>query len=303
MPALSQTLALLRQMRDAVQISASVFARDVGRGMLEIGHNSLALVGLIAVGALVFGLGRADLRGQLETSTLQWLQTRQEARAQADGSDNLAEAMPEGSARATATDLADLPRQQASLANWIARRYRVAPEPMGALVQEAFSTGRRAGLDPTLILAIMAIESSFNPFAQSTVGAQGLMQVLTKVHDDKFVAFGGNRAAFDPISNLRVGVQVLKECIQRAGNLQDGLRNYVGAALLETDGGYANRVMAEQGLMRSVADGKRLAPNAVAPVLKSADAQANPAPAAPSPKSTTPSAEPSVSTESVALLR
>jgi hypothetical protein len=174
---------------------------------------------------------------------------------------------------------------------------------MGALVQEAFSIGRRAGLDPTLILAIMAIESSFNPFAQSTVGAQGLMQVLTKVHDNKFVAFGGNRAAFDPISNLRVGAQVLKECIQRAGNLQDGLRHYVGAALLETDGGYANRVLAEQGLMRSVADGKRLAPNAVAPVLKAADAQTNTAPTAPPAKTAAPSAEPSPSAESVALLR
>jgi hypothetical protein len=303
MAAFSQTLLLLRQTRDAIQTSASVFVRDVGRGMLEIGHNGLALVGLIAIGALVFSLGRADLRGELETSALQWLQTRQEVRAQADGTSNVADAVPEGSARATATDLADLPRQQASLANWIARRYRVAPEPMGALVQEAFSIGRRAGLDPTLILAIMAIESSFNPFAQSTVGAQGLMQVLTKVHDNKFVAFGGNRAAFDPISNLRVGAQVLKECIQRAGNLQDGLRHYVGAALLETDGGYANRVMAEQGLMRSVADGKRLAPNAVAPVLKAADAQTNTAPTAPPAKTAAPSAEPSPSAESVALLR
>jgi hypothetical protein len=303
MPALSQTLALLRLTRDAVQTSALVFARDVGRGMLELGHNGLALVGLIAVGALVFGLGRADTRGALETSAFQWLQTRQEARAQADGSGTVADPFPEGSARATATDLADLPRQQASLANWIARRYRVAPEPMAALVQEAFSVGRRAGLDPTLILAIMAIESSFNPFAQSTVGAQGLMQVLTKVHDDKFVAFGGNRAAFDPISNLRVGVQVLKECIQRAGSLQDGLRSYVGAALLKTDGGYASRVMAEQGLMRSVADGKRLAPNTVAPQAKSPDTQATTVPAAPSQKATTPLAEPSVSSESVALLR
>jgi soluble lytic murein transglycosylase-like protein len=102
----------------------------------------------------------------------------------------------------------------------------------------------------------MAVESSFNPFAQSTVGAQGLMQVMTQVHDDKYEAFGGTRAAFDPITNLRVGAQVLKECIERAGGLQEGLRFYVGAALLSSDGGYADKVLAEQAHMRNVADGR-----------------------------------------------
>jgi hypothetical protein len=108
----------------------------------------------------------------------------------------------------------------------------------------------------------MAVESSFNPFAQSAVGAQGLMQVMTRVHDEKYEAFGGNHAAFDPISNLRVGVQVLKECIARAGSVQDGLKYYVGAALLENDSGYAGRVMAEQGHMRAVADGRQVPLNA-----------------------------------------
>ena len=82
------------------------------------------------------------------------------------------------------------------------------------------------------------------------MGAQGLMQVMTRVHDDKYTAFGGTHAAFDPISNLRVGVQVLKECIARAGSVREGLRYYVGAALQETDGGYAARVMIEQAHMR-----------------------------------------------------
>jgi hypothetical protein len=138
----------------------------------------------------------------------------------------------------------------------------VAPEPVAALVQEAWSIGRRAGLDPTLILAIMAVESSFNPFAQSAVGAQGLMQVMTRVHDDKYEVFGGTHAAFDPISNLRVGVQVLKDCITRAGNVQEGLRFYVGSAMQDGDGGYAVRVMAEQAHMRNVADGRHVPVNA-----------------------------------------
>ncbi len=259
-----RALDLLRQAQQATARSIKVFTGDVGRGLLEVSHNTLALVGLAAIAVLVFALGRADTRGHLEVVALEWLQTRHEARELASGNILSAVAEPEGVARATAADLKELTRQQATLATWIARRYKVAPEPIGALVQEAWSIGQRAGLDPTLILAIMAIESSFNPFAQSPVGAQGLMQVLTRVHDDKYESFGGKHAAFDPISNLRVGVAVLKECILRAGSLHEGLRYYVGAALLDGDGGYVGRVLAEQAHMRSVADGKPVPVNTTA---------------------------------------
>ena len=113
----------------------------------------------------------------------------------------------------------DLPKQQAAVAYWLSKKYRVAPEPVSALVAEAYEIGERVKLDPTLILAVMAIESGFNPFAQSPVGAQGLMQVMTGVHSDKYENFGGKLAAFDPVTNLRVGVKVLQECIQRSGSL------------------------------------------------------------------------------------
>jgi hypothetical protein len=166
--------------------------------------------------------------------------------------------------RATASDPKQLDQQQALVAHWLARRYRVAPEPISRLVQEAWSVGQRAALDPTLILAIMAIESSFNPFAQSSVGAQGLMQVMTKVHDDKYERFGGTHAAFDPVTNLRVGVAVLKECIARAGSLEAGLRFYVGAANLVDDGGYVGKVLAEQNSLRQVMSGKLVPPLSVA---------------------------------------
>jgi soluble lytic murein transglycosylase-like protein len=177
----------------------------------------------------------------------------------------------------------------------------VAPEPISRLVQEAWTIGQRAGLDPTLILAIMAIESSFNPFAQSAVGAQGLMQVMTRVHDDKYEPFGGNHAAFDPLTNLRVGVQVLKECIARAGSLEAGLRFYVGAGNQVDDSGYAGRVLAEQNHLRRVADGKGVPFNAPSvPAVTSAPtptgSPATPAPAAPV-------ADEQPSDERVALLR
>jgi soluble lytic murein transglycosylase-like protein len=289
-----QAFALMRQAQQATLRSVSVFAGDVGRGLLEISHNTLALVGLAAISLLVVGLGRADVRGELEVVALQWLQTRHEERELASGNLLAAVAEPEAVTRATAADLKLLTRQQATLATWISRRYKVAPEPIGALVQEAWVIGQRAGLDPTLILAVMAVESSFNPFAQSNVGAQGLMQVLTRVHDDKYVSFGGRHAAFDPISNLRVGVQVLKECIQRGGSLQEGLRYYVGAALLESDGGYVGRVLAEQAHMRGVADGRSVPLTAT-----------NTPPAAPVKEAeAAPTADPApVTSEQVALLR
>ena len=240
--------------------SARVFLRDVGAGLLEVSHNSLALLGLCVVGIALFAGGRAEIRTLAEHHALDWLQARQEAREPAR--EVLPEPEPDAVARATAADPKALPRQQAAVAQWLARRYKVAPEPVSRLVQEAWAVGHRMGLDPTLILAIMAVESSFNPFAQSPVGAQGLMQVMTRVHDEKYVAFGGNHAAFDPVANLRVGVQVLKECIARAGGLEAGLRFYVGAGNSSEDGGYVGKVLNEQSHLRRVADGRIVAVNA-----------------------------------------
>ncbi|MBX3602872.1 MAG: transglycosylase SLT domain-containing protein [Rubrivivax sp.] len=288
-----RAFAKLRRAQQATTRSLSVFAGDVGRGLLEISHNTLALVGLASLVVIALALGRPEMRHQVETVALEWLQGRHEERTLASGNVLAVFAEPTAVQRATATDPKALPRDQAQLTRWISRRYKVAPEPVGALVQEAWTISQRAGLDPTLILAIMAIESSFNPFAQSPVGAQGLMQVLTRVHDDKFMHFGGNHAAFDPIANLRVGVQVLKECIARAGSLQDGLRYYVGAALLDSDGGYAAKVMAEQALMRTVADGGSVPINASNQPPRAVEVQA-PAPA-PAPADTKPA-------ERVALL-
>lgn len=270
-------LRFMRSLPEACGRAIAVFLRDVGQGLLEVSHNTLALVGLAVVASVVFVAGRADLRASAEQYAYDWLQQRHEARAERDGNLLVALTEPDAVARATAADLKELTRQQAAVATWISQRYRVAPEPVSRLVQEAWSMGQRASLDPTLILAIMAVESSFNPFAQSSVGAQGLMQVMTRVHDAKYEVFGGRHAAFDPVTNLRVGVQVLKECIQRAGGLEAGLRFYVGAANLEDDGGYVGKVLAEQDHLKRVAGGQRV-PVTVPLPLPAAPATARPAP-------------------------
>ena len=305
MSSLKQVCLLLRRWQGSLLRSGAVFLRDAGHGMLEVGHNSLALLGLLILGAVLFASGRPDLKHAIEAQTLSWLQARQEARVQAtiapaEAEPDLGE--PDAILRATAADPKDLNRAQASVALWLSRRYHVAPEPVSRLVQEAWTVGALVNLDPTLILSVMAVESSFNPFAESPVGAQGLMQVMTKVHDDKYEAFGGSHAAFDPVTNLRVGVQVLKECIARAGSLEAGLRAYVGAANSGDDGGYAAKVLAHQNLLRLVASGGKVRTTlAASPAPKPrAPIEAPTAPAAESPAA--PAADAAPPAEKIALL-
>lgn len=222
---------------------------DTFRGFVLLTHRGMAVLGLsLAAIALTLAV-RADLRSDLEHALLDWLLVRQDAVA--DMTDDL----PARTDSAYASAPESLPRQQANVTKWLSRKYRVAPEPLGTLVAEAYAVGEQTRMDPTLILAVMATESRFNPYAQSPVGAQGLMQVLTRVHTDKYQHFGGQSAAFDPLANLKVGAQVLRDCIQRGGSVEEGLRLYVGA--VQTDGtDYINKVMAEQLRLQSIAQGK-----------------------------------------------
>jgi hypothetical protein len=258
-----------------------VVLRDIGNGALELGHNSLALVGLTVVVAAVFFASRPELRDHTEAWALGWLQERHGARTEDSGDMLPALADAEAVNRATAVHPTELTRPQAAVAQWLSRRYAVAPEPVGRLVQEAWVIGQKVGLDPTLILAVVAIESRFNPFAQSPMGAQGLMQVMTRVHGEKYEPFGGTHAAFDPISNLRVGVQVLRECIARAGSLEEGLSWYVGAGISGNDGGYKDKVLAEKQRLQLVAAGKPVSPREPNTLAQPRPAPAAAAPAAP----------------------
>jgi hypothetical protein len=250
---------------------------DVADGFFEITHNGFALLGLATVFAALALMARPDLRQSGEEQLMSWLQSRRpvpEVQAQ------VVDLEPTAIERTTAASPQDLPKQQAALAYWLSKKYKVAAEPLSVLVSEAYDLGKRTKLDPTLILAIVAVESSFNPFAQSHVGAQGLMQVMTRVHGDKYEPAGGTLTAFDPVTNMRVGVKVLMECISRAGSIEGGLRYYVGAANLPDDGGYAAKVLAEHDRLRSVAGGRNV-PTITPPATLQVKQPAQPAPAAP----------------------
>lgn len=223
----------------------------VTKGFFEITHNSFALIGIAVLFATMTLVARPELRQVGEIQLFSWLQERQFGLTGVV-SDLVA------SDRATATDPKDLPKQQAAVAFWLSRKYSVAPEPISAIVSEAYDAGQRTKLDPMLILAVVAVESGFNPFAQSHVGAQGLMQVMTNIHSDKYQSFGGKFAAFDPLANLRVGVKVLQDCIRQAGSVEGGLKYYVGAANMEDDGGYSTKVLAEYARLQGVAQGRQV---------------------------------------------
>ncbi len=149
-----------------------------------------------------------------------------------------------------------LSAEQQNVARFIARRYQLAIEQTQHFVEYAYRTAREFKVDPLLILAVISVESSFNPAAESHQGAQGLMQILTRVHADKFAPFGGVAAAFDPLANIKVGAQILKEYLGRDGTVEGALKAYVGAALLPNDGGYGAKVLSERRRIAAAAQGK-----------------------------------------------
>jgi len=267
----------MKQALDATARGLRTFVSDVVDGFFEITHNSFALLGLATVFAVLALAARPDLRQTGEEQLMGWLQSRKPAPEVTEVSD----LEPTAIERTTAASPHELPKQQAAVAYWLSKKYRVAAEPLSVLVAEAFDLGKKTKLDPTLILAIMAVESSFNPFAQSQVGAQGLMQVMTRVHGEKYESAGGTLTAFDPVTNMRVGVKVLQECIARAGSLEGGLRYYVGAANLTEDGGYAGKVLAEHERLRQVVAGR--APPTTTPAPRANPVQVVAPPAAAKP--------------------
>lgn len=147
-------------------------------------------------------------------------------------------------------EVADKPAFLA-LARYLSHRYRIATESAHSVVNAAYDAGDRFGLDPLLLLAVMAIESRFNPVAQSVMGAKGLMQIMPKQHRDKLLTYGGENAVLDPTVNIRLGAQILKEYIDRGGSLKAGLRSYNGA---QSDAAslYTRKVIAERARLQGV---------------------------------------------------
>lgn len=135
------------------------------------------------------------------------------------------------------------PAQQA-LAGYLARRFRLAAEPIERMVETAHRAAEETALDPLLVLAVISVESAFNPIAESRAGARGLMQIIPRYHRDKLAAHG-EHAVLDPEINIRTGARILREYIERAGTLEAGLQFYNGASG-DRASRYARKVIAER---------------------------------------------------------
>lgn len=211
-------------------------------------RHALAVLGFLVIAAGVFLAAMPGWRMALQEAALAWLE---EAHL-----DKLHEVLyPALSVAAVDPDM--LPAEQRRVALWLARKYRVAPEPMAAMVRKAHLLGLQYNVPSHLILAVAGIESGFHPYVQSPAGAQGVMQVLTPVHVERFEAHGGIDAAFDPLVSLQVGAQVLRDAIKlKGGSVEDGLRFYLAGDKNVDDGGYVEKVFAEQARLDAVAAGQ-----------------------------------------------
>lgn len=151
--------------------------------------------------------------------------------------------------RAVALAESEPPLEERALARFIARRYRVADEAASLFVRTAFRSGREHGIDPLLILAVTAIESRFNPVAESSMGAMGLMQVIPRFHPEKLADHGGEQALLDPEVNIQVGTRILREYLGRFRELEPALQKYAGA-LDEPTAQYTGKVLAEKARLQ-----------------------------------------------------
>lgn len=146
-----------------------------------------------------------------------------------------------------------LDAQQRAIATHITRKYGVSTDVVQELVRTAFAAGKQFGVDPLLVVAVMAVESSFNPIAESYAGAKGLMQIIPKYHLEKFAEFGGEHTIFDPRVNILVGARIIREyLLQASGDLFTALQTYAGA-LADRDAAYTHRVLNEKDQLDALA--------------------------------------------------
>jgi hypothetical protein len=160
----------------------------------------------------------------------------------------------------TPRELTPLTPGQRRVASFIHQQYQIAGEAAFELTTVAEDVGKTVGLDPMLLLAVMAVESRFNPIAESPTGAKGLMQIVPQIHARKVSQLGaGTDDVLQPWINVLVGAQILREYIDRAGSIDNGLQWYNGAANDESKA-YASRVLTERDrlvrVLRAASGGK-----------------------------------------------
>lgn len=222
--------------------------------VLHFAHGGLVATGLMVAAYVAFGISQHGLQGPWFGEAL----TSASASESPEAADAAFETPP------AAAQPVILSAQMHRVADYLARKYKVSSAGVEPLVSAADAAGRRVGLDPWLIVAVMAVESSFNPIAESPMGAQGLMQVIPRFHQEKIVEHGESASLLDPATNIMVGAQALKEYVARTGSIEAALQVYNGAAN-DASALYANRVMLEKQRIEAAAHQRPMPMQAAAP--------------------------------------
>ncbi len=107
------------------------------------------------------------------------------------------------------------------------RRFVKVHDDRLALLQLVYREARRQQLDPDLVLAVMQVESAFNQYAISRVGAQGLMQVMPFWRAE----LGRPQDNLThPETNVVYGTTILAHYLELSkGDLVDALARYNGS--------------------------------------------------------------------------
>ena len=118
-------------------------------------------------------------------------------------------------------------------------------------LQTAWYESRRAGLDVSLVLGLVQVESNFRKFAVSSAGARGYMQVMP--FWTRAIGDGDPSKLFHMQTNLRFGCVILRHYLDReAGDLFMTLGRYNGS---RGRAPYPNAVFSNQRLWAF--DGRR----------------------------------------------
>ena len=212
------------------------------QGLLRLTRHGFALLGLAGLAFVFVFVSQPDWRHSASHKLINWLDARQDAALENPSAAN-ADLAP--LSLDTVSTLA-LTEEQQAITLWLSRRYKLSPEPLGGLVSEAWALGDRIQVSPTLLLAVMAIESRFNPFASGPQGGMGLMQIEPQAQQSALLPFGGHLAAFDPLTNLRVGARHLQTLIEKSASVESALNLYATASGQPNGAEYATRVLAKQ---------------------------------------------------------
>jgi len=86
-------------------------------------------------------------------------------------------------------------QNQRAVADFFEKKYKLDRSKIEEYVSNTILIAKEVNIDPVLLLAVISVESNFNPNTKSHAGAEGLMQVMTSVHKDKYDLYGGTTEA------------------------------------------------------------------------------------------------------------